>query len=196
MQIITTTFIQNVILGSHQLHEQLSIVEARMIESAIVSMLTESFCENEQTLKYLARLLSPMSYMDVINARRGKKICGYPLCYKSAAENSSDGFFIHSMYCNNYHSKCSLYLMRQLSQTPLHERRGVHLTSYINLEFDDIYSVSLLEELVGSEVPIDTVKSLITSFKDLEFDDTYKNEPLPLDVYFGQLTTDEETCIE
>lgn len=86
--------------------------------------------------------------------------------------------------------------MRQLSQTPLHERRGVHLTSYINLEFDDMYSVSLLEELVGSEVPIDTVKSLITSFKDLEFDDTYKNEPLPLDVYFGQLTTDEETCIE
>lgn len=167
-----------------------------MIESAIVSMLTESFCENEQTLKYLARLLSPMSYMDVINARRGKKICGYPLCYKSAAENSSDGFFIHSMYCNNYHSKCSLYLMRQLSQTPLHERRGVHLTSYINLEFDDMYSVSLLEELVASEVPIDTVKSLITSFKDLEFDDTYKNEPLPLDVYFGQLTTDEETCIE
>lgn len=76
MQIITTTFIQNVILGSHQLHEQLSIVEARMIESAIVSMLTESFCENEQTLKYLARLLSPMSYMDVINARRERKYVG------------------------------------------------------------------------------------------------------------------------
>lgn len=196
MQIITITFIRNVILLSHQLHEQLSLAEARMIDSAVVSVLTESYCEDEQTLKYLARLLSPMSYMDIIRARTGNKICGYPLCHERAAENSFNGFSTYSMYCSNFHSKCSLYLMRQLSQTPLHERVGVHLTSYTNLDLVDTYSVRLLEEFVVNKTPIDTVNSLITSFKGLEFDDTYNDDPLSLDEYFDRLTTGEETCME
>ncbi|CAI4056520.1 hypothetical protein SUVZ_02G1950 [Saccharomyces uvarum] len=196
MSVISIPFIQKEILQAHQLHEQLSLFEAQMVESAIVSMLSESFCKNEETLKYLARLLSPTSYLDIINARSGNKICGYPLCHERTSENLSNGLFTYSIYCSKFHSRCSLYLMRQLSQVPLNERLGVHSTSYYNPSLNDVYNVDLLEELIRNRISTDTVTSLTADFRCLEVDDTHKDDTTLLDEYFEQVTTGKNSCMK
>ncbi|CAI4055214.1 hypothetical protein SUVC_02G1960 [Saccharomyces uvarum] len=193
MSVISIPLIQNEILQAHQLHEQLSLFEAQMVESAIVSMLSESFCNNEQTLKYLARLLSPTSYLDIINARSGNKICGYPLCHERTSENLSNGILTYSIYCSKFHSRCSLYLMRQLPQVPLYERSGVHSTSYYNPSLNDVYNVDLLEESIRNRISTDTVTSLTADFGCLEVDDIHKDDTTLLDEYFEQGTTEENT---
>ena len=196
MSVISIPLIQKEILQPHQLHEQLSLFEAQMVESAIVSMLSESFCKNEQTLKYLARLLSPMSYLDIINARSGNKICGYPLCHERISENLSDGLLTYSIYCSKFHSKCSLYLIRQLPQIPLNERSGVHSTSYYNPSFNDVYNVDLLEELIRNRISTATVTSLTADFECLEVDDIHKDETTLLDEYSVQVTTEKNSCMK
>ncbi|CAI4037951.1 hypothetical protein SMKI_04G2880 [Saccharomyces mikatae IFO 1815] len=192
MSTINITSIQSTVLQLHQLHEQLSLAEVQMINSAIVSMLTKSSCQNGETLKYLARLLSPTSYMDIINARTENKLCGYPLCHKRVMEDLVTGIFKHPMYCSRFHSKCSLYLMGQLPQTSLHERLGVHLISYNIFNSNNEYTVDLLEEVVGNGLSIDAIKSLIVSFKVLGFDDVCEDESLLLDKYFEQLFSEEQ----
>ncbi|CCE62433.1 hypothetical protein TPHA_0C02800 [Tetrapisispora phaffii CBS 4417] len=183
--------IQENVLKSHQKHRQLSMKESESISVELLELLCDSCCKDEDSLKYLSRLLTPELYNDLIDERNLNKKCGYPLCDKSP-ERIRDPFSINyvtkkflwennpyaylSTYCSKFHFKCSQFYMTQLSEDALFARTGVHLYSPVTKlssevgdsnNLDDKYTVTLFEEIVRNKSSDEDIKKLISNLKKL-----------------------------
>lgn len=167
--------IQQIALGSYQKHRQLSIHEAEMISLEIIGLLCDSYCHDEDTLKYIARLITTDVYMDLIDERNLNKKCGYPLCNK-APERIRDPFNMDdvtrkflwennpyaylSRYCSKFHFRCSQFFRLQLSDEALFARTGIHLIdkhvhdskgddlTNLNAIQEEKYKITLFEEFL------------------------------------------------
>lgn len=177
--------IQDVSLRPFQSHRQLSIREAEIISLELIETLCDSYCKNEETLKYLARFLTPDTYRDILDERNLSKMCGYPMCSKPP-ERIRDPFSIDdstkrflwennpyaylSTYCSKFHFRCSQFYQVQLSDEALFARIGVHLI-HQNQEdqkaLNDKYKVTLFEELLREKASEDDVKTLVVGLKKL-----------------------------
>lgn len=176
---------QNVALGPFQKHRQLSIREAEIISLEIIELLCDSHCKDEATLKYLARLITPATYQDLLDERNLNKKCGYPMCNRQP-ERLRDPFSIDyttkrflwennpyaylSIYCSKFHFRCSQFYEVQLSDEALFARTGVHLvhnSPQEKKEIDEKYRIELFEELLRQKASEDDIKSLIAGLRKL-----------------------------
>lgn len=177
--------IQNLALKAFQKHRQLSMREAEVISLELIDLLCDSHCEDETALKYLARLLTPGSYQDLLDERNLNKKCGYPMCNRQP-ERLRDPFSMDdttkrflwennpyaylSIYCSRFHFRCSQFYEVQLSDEALFARTGVHLLENTPEEkqlIDEKYDVKLFEELLREKASEDDIKSLIAGLKKL-----------------------------
>lgn len=181
----TIDCIKELVLKTHQKHRQLSIREAEVISLDLIDILCDSYCKDEETVKYLARFMTPDMYQDLLDERNLNKKCGYPLCDK-APERIRDPFSIDdntkrflwennpyaylSIYCNKFHFRCSQFLQVQLSDEALFARTGVHLIQDTDEKQEALntkYKVTLFEELLREKASEDDMKSLIAGLKKL-----------------------------
>lgn len=165
----------------HQLHSKLSSYEADMILGQLVSILRNSYCYDEMTLKYVCRFLSPQAYQYLVNERILNQRCGYPLCDKSTAVHlHRDPFCMINVrasyvtkYCSEMHMKASSFLYAQLSSTPLSEREGIHLIANFNREKyeqdSEKYDPIIFEEYLREKRTQNDVDALIASIETLDF---------------------------
>ncbi|EDO16280.1 hypothetical protein Kpol_1053p17 [Vanderwaltozyma polyspora DSM 70294] len=202
--------IQEKALKPHQMHRQLSIRETEMISLGLLEMLCDSDCQDEKTLKYLAKFLTPELYEDLIDERNLNKKCGYPLCDR-APERIRDPFSIDintrkflwennpyaylSTYCSKLHFKCSQFYQMQLSEDALFSRTGIHLyttTSGSNpgIPDDSKYHVTLFEELLREKASEDDIKKLIASMRGLDIQNKADDSELDeeLSKWLGDIT--------
>ncbi|CCD23337.1 RNA polymerase II subunit B1 CTD phosphatase RTR1 NDAI_0B03020 [Naumovozyma dairenensis CBS 421] len=191
----TIETIQKVALGPYQRHRQLSMNEAEMLSLEVISLLCDSYCADETTLKYTAKLITPDIYMNLIDERNLNKRCGYPLCNKSP-ERLRDPFSIDevtkkflwennpyaylSRFCSKFHFRCSQFYQLQLSNEALFSRTGIHLinnhiydkdgediiTSF-NSPINERYNVVLFEEFLREKATEEDIKSLVAGLKKL-----------------------------
>lgn len=183
--ITTIDDIQNVVLKPFQNHRQLSIREAETISLELIGILCDSSCDDEETLKYLARFLTQETYQDLIDERNLNKLCGYPLCSKPP-ERVRDPFSVNdntkrfmwdnnpyaylSTYCSKFHFRCSQFYRVQLSEEALFARTGVHLVHQNQDEREKVasqYKITLFEELLREKSSEEDVKSLVAGLKKL-----------------------------
>lgn len=180
---VTIDQIEREALASHQKHRQLTMREAETIGLVLVELLCDDSCSDEATLKYLARLLTPQLYRDIVDERNLNRRCGYLLC-SDPPERIRDPFAMDtvtrkfmwennpyvylSQYCSKYHFRCSQFYEVQLSDDPLFTRTGVHLVRDPLRDEQDKYTVRLFEELVRERATAEDIKALVTGVSRLQ----------------------------
>lgn len=181
-------------LKPFQQHRQLSIREGEVLSLEVLTLLCDDYCEDEETLKYLARLLTPEIYADLVDERNLNHRCGYPLC-DGAPERIRDPFSIDqvtkqflwennpyaylSKYCNKFHFRCSQFYQVQLSEEAMFARTGAHLiedTVDMKKTQDDKFNVTLFEELLREKASEEDIKSLVAGLKRLGLDTSATEE--------------------
>lgn len=188
--------IQEMALKDHQMHRQLSMREAEMISMALLELFCDSYCIDEESLKYLGKFLTPELYHDLMDERNLNKKCGYPSC-NASPERIRDPFSMDintrkflwennpyaylSAYCGKFHFKCSQFYQMQLSEDALFSRTGIHLYSSLsNMENTDSnmqeYNVTLFEELLREKTSEEDIKSLIAGLKGLGIQSESENQ--------------------
>lgn len=182
------------VLKPFQQHRQLSIREGEVVSLEILTLLCDDYCEDEATLKYLARLMTPEIYTDLVDERNLNHRCGYPLC-SGAPERIRDPFSLDqvtkrflwennpyaylSKYCNKFHFRCSQFYQVQLSEEAIFSRTGVHLihdTENMKKSQDDKFNVTLFEELLREKASEEDIKSLVAGLKRLGLDTSNDEE--------------------
>ncbi|CCK71212.1 RNA polymerase II subunit B1 CTD phosphatase RTR1 KNAG_0G01540 [Huiozyma naganishii CBS 8797] len=177
--------IQQVALSGFQKHRQLSIKESEVITLEIITLLCDASLESEEAAKYLGKLITPETYDDLIDERNLNGLCGYPLCSNST-ERRRDPFSMNqttklfmsennpynylSKFCGKLHSNCSQFYQLQLSDDPLFTRVGIHLIedTMKNVEQEEKYGITLLEEVIRRESTEDEIKFIISGIKQLD----------------------------
>ena len=181
-------------LRPFQKHRQLSIREGEVISLEILTLLCDDYCGDEGTLKYLARLMTPELYADLVDERNLNQRCGYPLC-SGAPERIRDPFSVDqvtkqflwennpyaylSKYCNKFHFRCSQFFQVQLSEEAIFARTGVQLledTQEMRQTQDDKFNVTLFEELLREKASEEDIKSLVAGLKRLGLDASQDGE--------------------
>lgn len=176
------------LLRPFQQHRQLSIKEGEVVSLEVLTLLCDDFCEDEATLKYLARLMTPEIYADLVDERNLNQRCGYPLC-SGAPERIRDPFALDqvtkqflwennpyaylSKYCSKFHFRCSQFYQIQLSEEALFARTGVHLiedTDDMKRSQDSKFNVTLFEELLREKASEEDIKTLVAGLKKLGID--------------------------
>lgn len=193
--------IQRDILNPYQQHRQLSIKESEDILLDIISLLCDSNLKDQETLKYLAKLITTDTYSSIIDERNMNKICGYPLCDQQPERvrdifgmtETTKKFMLEdnpywylSRFCSRIHYRCSQFYQLQLSNDALFNRVGIHLandTMTENLmENNKKYKITLLEGLLIQRATQDDIKSVISDLKKLNIkEEKEKVEPITAD---------------
>lgn len=189
---VSINIIQERVLNSHQNHRQLSIHESEMLVLDLIELLCDTCCQDENTLRYLAKLITPSNYHELIIERNLVHKCGYPLCNRSPERNrdpysvnSKTNKFLNdnnpydylSKFCSRDHYKCSQFYQIQLSDDELFSRTAIHLitdTLNNNKNTNEQYNVILFEDLAkekASDVTDDDIKFVISNLKRLDIYD-------------------------
>lgn len=180
--------LQKTVLTPYQKHRQLSMKEAQSIMLDILSILCDSQVKDEDTLKWLARFMTPDTYSDLMDERNLNKLCGYPMCHASP-ERERDPFEMSkvtkqflwennpyaylSRFCSKYHFRCSQFYQVQLSDDALFSRTGIHLINNsmpANIIMNEKYNVELMEIMLRNKATDDEFKKIILGVKKLEID--------------------------
>lgn len=180
--------LQKTVLTPYQKHRQLSMKEAQSIMLDILSILCDGQVKDEDTLKWLARFMTPDTYSDLMDERNLNKLCGYPMCHASP-ERERDPFEMSkvtkqflwennpyaylSRFCSKYHFRCSQFYQVQLSDDALFSRTGIHLINNsmpANIIMNEKYNVELMEIMLRNKATDDEFKKIILGVKKLEID--------------------------
>ncbi|CAB4255532.1 similar to Saccharomyces cerevisiae YER139C RTR1 CTD phosphatase [Maudiozyma barnettii] len=154
---VTLKNIQDEVLKPFQNHRQLSIKESEMMTLELLTLLCDDEIDKGSTLKYVAKLITPTTYDDLIEERNLNHLCGYPLCGKppernihhseSALHHGTSGVMAShqndaiikrflwennpyaylSKFCSKFHFRCSQFYQVQLDENALFSRTGIHL---------------------------------------------------------------------
>lgn len=171
--VVTIFDINKYALIPHQTHSMLSKREGEMITSSITSMLKDSYCMDEKTLKYMTRFYTMDEFGKLIFARNQHGRCGYPLCNKHLNTPNIDINSCGSMisYCNGLHYDCTNFVMTQLHEMPIYRRTGIHLINRYDLtkvnEENQLFQLKLFEEILQEktmEYDLDTMTDELTKF--------------------------------
>ncbi|SMN21701.1 similar to Saccharomyces cerevisiae YER139C RTR1 CTD phosphatase [Maudiozyma saulgeensis] len=155
--VVSLKNIQDEVLKPFQNHRQLSIKESETLTLDLLALLCDDEIENGNTLKYLAKLITPTTYDDLIEERNLNHLCGYPLCNRPPERNvhHSESTLHHgntgvmsshqndaiikrflwennpyaylSKFCSKFHFRCSQFYQVQLDENALFSRTGIHL---------------------------------------------------------------------
>lgn len=164
--------IELTILKPYEKHKQLSINESESLLLDLLELLSQTYCKNKQTLKYIGKFLTKKTYNYLIEERNLNKQCGYPSCQKTQARvrdlysNHTATEFLrqHNPYdyltrfCSKFHHMCSKVYELQLSDESLFGREGVHLK-----DFNPKNEITLLEELAVNDYDITQAIQQITA---------------------------------
>lgn len=178
--------LQKEILTPYQKHRQLSMKEAQDMTLDILSTLCDSQVSDEDTLKWLARFITPESYMDLMDERNLNKLCGYPMCHHPP-ERGRDPFAMSpvtkkflwennpyaylSRYCSKFHFRCSEFYQVQLSDDALFTRTGVHLindTLQTDNSVNEKYAIELMEVLLRNKATEEEIKNIVLGVKQID----------------------------
>lgn len=154
---ITLQKIQEEVLKPFQNHRQLSIKESETLTLELLALLCDDEVDNGTTLKYLAKLITPTTYDDLIEERNLNHLCGYPMCGRAPERNVQENIAsLHhgnsgvmsshhndalikkflwennpyaylSKFCSKFHFRCSQFYQVQLNENALFSRTGIHL---------------------------------------------------------------------
>lgn len=158
----------------HQTHAMLSKREGEMITATITSMLEDSYCMDEKTLKYITRFFTMDDWGRLIFKRNSLGRCGYPLCNKMLNNPAIDINNCGSMisYCNGLHYDCTNFVMTQLHEIPIYRRNGIHLINRYDLnkvnQENEIFQLKLFEEILQektTEYDLDMMTDELTKFE-------------------------------
>ncbi|CCF56524.1 hypothetical protein KAFR_0B02260 [Kazachstania africana CBS 2517] len=181
MSSVSVQTIHEKVLKPFQKHRQLSIRESELLILELLELLCDTALEDELSLKYIARFLTPETYSDLVEERNINNRCGYPLCTKSPERSriktnnaKIENFLLEnnpyaylSMYCNKFHFRCSQFYQLQLSDEALFTRVGIHLIVDTIPKQGEENTVTLFEELLRERATNEDIKSLISSLKKL-----------------------------
>ncbi|CCD22528.1 putative protein-serine/threonine phosphatase NDAI_0A03710 [Naumovozyma dairenensis CBS 421] len=180
--VVTIKLIQEAVLRPHQMHQQLAGYDADTIVYQLITLLINSNCIDETTLKYITRFFTPETFQMLVLQRINNKRCGYPLCDKPVSHiNHSDAFSLintktsyFNKFCSDLHMKSTSFLQAQLLTTPLRERVGIHLIS--NYDIDKFQrenimynNIVLFEEYIREKTLDQDLDSIMKSLETLEF---------------------------
>lgn len=178
--------IQREVLTPYQKHRQLSMKEAQSTSLDILTLLCDGQISDEDTLKWLARLITPEAYMDLMDERNLNKLCGYPMC-QHPPERERDPFEMSpttkqflwennpyaylSRFCSKFHFRCSQFYQVQLSEDALFSRTGIHLindTLQIDNSINEKYAIELMEVLLRNKATDEEIKNIVLGVNKLE----------------------------
>lgn len=178
--------IQKEVLTPYQKHRQLSMKEAQSISLDILTLLCDAQISDEDTLKWLARLMTPETYMDLMDERNLNKLCGYPMC-QHAPERERDPFSMSettkkflwennpyaylSRFCSKFHFRCSQFYQVQLSEDALFSRTGIHLindTLQTDNSVNEKYGIELMEVLLRNKATEEEIKNIVLGVNKLD----------------------------
>lgn len=178
--------LQKIVLTPFQKHRQLSMREAQSLTLEILSTLCDGRVSDEDTLRWLAKFMTPESYMDLMDERNLNKLCGYPMCQHSP-ERERDPFEMSpetkqfmwennpyaylSRFCSKFHFRCSQFYQVQLSDDALFSRTGIHLindTLHINDNIVFKYNIQLMEALLRNKATDEEIKNIVLGVGKLE----------------------------
>lgn len=178
--------IQKEVLTPYQKHRQLSMKEAQSISLDILTLLCDAQISDEDTLKWLARLMTPETYMDLMDERNLNKLCGYPMC-QHPPERERDPFGMSettkkflwennpyaylSRFCSKFHFRCSQFYQVQLSEDALFSRTGIHLindTLQTDNSVNEKYGVELMEVLLRNKATEEEIKNIVLGVNKLD----------------------------
>ncbi|CAL9733567.1 RNA polymerase II subunit B1 CTD phosphatase Rtr1p [Monosporozyma servazzii] len=178
--------IQKEVLTPYQKHRQLSMKEAQSISLDILTLLCDAQISDEDTLKWLARLMTPETYMDLMDERNLNKLCGYPMC-QHPPERERDPFSMSettkkflwennpyaylSRFCSKFHFRCSQFYQVQLSEDALFSRTGIHLindTLQTDNSINEKYGIELMEVLLRNKATEEEIKNIVLGVNKLD----------------------------
>lgn len=202
--------IQKYVLSPYQKHRQLSMKEAQSITLDILSILCDGQVKDEDTLRWLARFMTPESYSDLMDERNLNKLCGYPMCHASP-ERKRDPFAMSevtkqflwennpyaylSRFCSKYHFRCSQFYQVQLSDDALFLRTGIHLINDSMLTSNTLnekYNVELMEAMLRNKATDEEFKNIVLGVKKLALNGADKNDDDADDDENNTITTTPE----
>ncbi|SCV03994.1 LAMI_0H12596g1_1 [Lachancea mirantina] len=159
---VTVEQIKGQVLKPYLNRKQLSLKESELISLELIDLLSESSCDDDQTLKYVGRFLTKDAYQDLSEERNLNKKCVYPRCELQqgrlrdlyGGNNTATRFLKENnpyayltFFCSKFHYRCSQFFQAQLSDEALFARTGV-----LQDEYDqDDQKITLLNELISNE---------------------------------------------
>lgn len=151
--IVTIFDINKYALMPHQTHALLSKREGEMITNSITSMVEDSYCMDQQTLKYMTRFYTMDDFGRLIFKRNQHGRCGYPLCNQLLSNISIGSHNCGSLdsYCSESHLDYTNFIITQLYDIPIYKRDGIHLINRYDLnkvnKENNLFRIKLLEEI-------------------------------------------------
>ncbi|CCK69947.1 putative protein-serine/threonine phosphatase KNAG_0D01960 [Huiozyma naganishii CBS 8797] len=173
MNAVTVKDVYENALLPHQLHAQLSEREGQLLTNEITALLSDSYCIDDTTLKFISPFYTLSDYKTLNLVRNSRGRCAYPLCDKFLNGGSVTAEFSGSMlgFCSGLHYDCNNYILNQLSDDPpIYLRERIHMVSrfdFANMR-KQTYQVELFEDYLkkkATEYDMDTINIELDKFR-------------------------------
>lgn len=129
----------------------------------VIASISDSYCVDEATFKYILRFMTLTDYMNFVLARNSKGRCAYALCQEyltSTNQSIDDG----AKYCSPKHMDYSRYVQTQLSSSieENNQRYQYHAANLVSSD-RNVHDIILFEELLRNAKTEQDIDLLIGS---------------------------------
>lgn len=152
-----------------------TLIDIRQIVELFTSLLSDSYCLDELTLKYVMQFFDHNAYRNLLAARNANHRCGYPLCSNQLQRDGTshhhhhhqygkNSYALQAQFCGDYHSDCSGYLEAQLPDQLQYRLNFISLNNCIPATEYTSGVIPLEEVLRGRKTAYD-IDSIVDDMK-------------------------------